>query len=100
MELEKDVHDKIMKLHKQGEKNEEKCEYEKAFNKYEEAFHMIPEDIEEYDISPLILVSIGDVSFLQGNYSDAKNYYFDAMNCTDGIANPYILFNLVVLSEI
>lgn len=94
MELEKDVHDKIMKLYKQGEKNEEKCEYEKAFNKYEKAFQMIPEDIEEYDISSLILVSMGDIRFLQGNYSDAKNYYFDAMNYTSGISNPYILFNL------
>lgn len=94
MELEKDIYDKIMKLYKQGERNEEKCEYEKAFNKYEKAFHMIPENIEEYDISSLILVSMGDIRLLQENYSDAKNYYFDAMNCTDGISNPYILFNL------
>lgn len=94
MELEKDIYDKIMKLYKQGEKNEEKCEYEKAFNKYEKAFNMIPGDVEEYDISSLILVSMGDIRFLEENYSDAKNYYFDAMNCTDGIANPYILFNL------
>lgn len=94
MDLDKNIYNEIMKLYIEAEENEEKCEYKKAFDKYEEALDLIPGDIDEYDISSLILVSMGDVMLLEGNYKQAQNYYFDAMNCDGRIANPYVLFNL------
>ncbi|NMM62973.1 hypothetical protein HBE96_09705 [Clostridium sp. P21] len=94
MDLDENIYDEIVKLCNEAEEYEERCENEKAFDKYEEALDLIPGDIEEYEISSLILVSMGDLMFIEDDHKQARNYYFDALNCVGGIGNPYILFSI------
>lgn len=94
MEFKDEISKKINKLLDDAEEDLQLCEFDKAIKKYVQALDLLEGDIEAYDISTTIYASMGDAMYLAGDYNKAKNYFYDAMNCPGGIANPYLLFRL------
>lgn len=94
MRLEEDIYNKVKGLCDEADKHILICEFGQAIEKYNKALDLFPDDIEEYEESIIIYVSIGDAYSLAGEYKKAKNYFYDALDCPGGIANPYILFRL------
>ena len=62
--------------------------------KYKEALDIIPEPKTSYETATWILVSIGDMYFKDKQYDMARDYFFEAKNCPNGVSNPYVLFRL------
>lgn len=94
MEINEEISIKIDRLLDEAEEDLELCEFDKAMEKYHQALELLEGDIEDYDISTIIYASMGDAMYLAGDYNKAQNYFYDAMDCPGGIANPYILFRL------
>ena len=65
-----------------------------AYRKYKEALDIIPEPKTSYETATWILVSIGDMYFKNKQYDMARDYFFEAKNCPNGVSNPYVLFRL------
>ena len=65
-----------------------------AYRKYKEALDIIPEPKTSYETATWIFVSIGDLYFKSGQYDMARDYFFEAKNCPNGVSNPYVLFRL------
>lgn len=94
MKVKEEISVKINKLLDEAEEDLELCEFNKAMDKYNQALGLLEGDIEDYDISTIIYASMGDAMYFAGEYNKAENYFYDAMNCPGGLANPYILFQL------
>ncbi|MHC1686052.1 MAG: hypothetical protein AB6733_24510 [Clostridiaceae bacterium] len=94
MELEEELLEQIEEICKNADKHVRICEFDEAIKKYEEALDLLPGDLEEYYEATQIYAAMGDAWCLAGEYVKAKNYFYDALNCLGGIANPYILFRL------
>ncbi len=65
-----------------------------AYRKYKEALDIIPEPKTSYETATWIFVSIGDLYFKNQQYDMARDYFFEAKNCPNGVSNPYVLFRL------
>ena len=65
-----------------------------AYRKYKEALDIIPEPKTAYETATWIFVSIGDLYFKNKQYDMARDYFFEAKNCPNGVSNPYVLFRL------
>ena len=65
-----------------------------AYRKYKEALDIIPEPKTSYETATWIFVSIGDLYFKKGQYDIARDYFFEAKSCPNGVNNPYVLFRL------
>lgn len=67
---------------------------DEAYRKYKEALDIIPEPKTAYETATWIFVSIGDLYFKTGRYDLAKEYFYEAKDCPNGVSNPYVLFRL------
>lgn len=67
---------------------------DEAYRKYKEALDIIPEPKTAYETATWIFVSIGDLYFKTGRYDLAKDYFYEAKECPNGVSNPYVLFRL------
>lgn len=67
---------------------------DEAYRKYKEALDIIPEPKTAYETATWIFVSIGDLYFKTGRYDLAKDFFYEAKECPNGVSNPYVLFRL------
>lgn len=94
MELKEDVYNRILDLCSQGDDLVEDSKYAKALGFYSKALDLIPEPKHEWEASTWIYTALGDTCYLKGDFAASKNYLFDALNCPDGLDNPFILLRL------
>ncbi|MCB2355765.1 tetratricopeptide repeat protein [Clostridium estertheticum] len=94
MKLEEEVYNKVQGLCNKAEKYVRMCEFDQAIQEYEQALNLFPQDIKVYEQATIIYAAMGDAWCSAGEYKDAKKYFYDALNCSGGIGNPYILFRL------
>lgn len=94
MELNNEVYDKIVKLCENADQLAEEDKLDQAINKYKNALNLIPLPKEEWEASTWIYTAIGDMYFIKEDFLMAKEAFYNAMNCPDGITNPLILFRL------
>ncbi|REK76863.1 tetratricopeptide repeat protein [Paenibacillus paeoniae] len=88
------VHEQIVQLCKQGNTLFEKGQTDQAIESYTAALELVPLPKHEWDTSTWIYTAIADTYFHKGNYEIAKNNLLNALNCPDGISNPFILLRL------
>ena len=94
MELDDKIYGKVTILCDEGEALLEKGLYDKALKKYKKALDLVPLPKEEWEASTWIYSAIGDTYFLKEKYKTASTYFYNALNCPDGISNPFILLRL------
>lgn len=93
-ELNEETYSKIEALSDQGNAFAEKGSYDDAIKKFMEAFELVPAPKTDWNASTWLLVSIGDMYFLKGQFSSASKYFFDSLNCSGSEANPFIYLRL------
>ena len=94
MELEDELYDSIMVKCESGDGLVEEDRYSEAKKMYLEALELIPEPRNNWEASTWVYTALGDACFFEKDFTNALNYFFDAMNCPDGIANPFILLRI------
>lgn len=93
-QLADDVHAKIADLCKLGDDFLRNGEFEEAKRKYIAALSLLPENHREWAAATWIYVAIGDVHFRMGNFEKSFRCFFNAVQCPQGLGNPYIHLRL------
>jgi len=69
-------------------------DYTKALLKYKEALYLLPMPRNQWEASAWLYTSIGDTFFGLKKFNDAKENYYNALNCPNGHGNAYIYLSL------
>lgn len=93
-ELPDEIYTKIEKWSEEGNNFFEREQFTQALGKYEAALQLVPEPKLDWEASTWLYTSIGDVHFSEEIFDKAKDSYHNALNCPDGIHNPYINLSL------
>lgn len=94
MELQDDLYERIVDLCNQGDNLVDHFEFEKAIKMYLEALNLIPEPKYNWEASTWVYTALGDTYYMNKDFESAKDFLFDAINCPDGSANPFIMLRL------
>ncbi|EGQ8107505.1 hypothetical protein CGH41_22165 [Vibrio parahaemolyticus] len=77
-----------------GDELANKRRYMEAKSKYLEALKLIPEPTFDWDRSTWIYSAIGDVNFHAGEYEKCMRSFINAVQCPNGLGNPFIHLRL------
>jgi tetratricopeptide (TPR) repeat protein len=94
MELLDGLFEEISSLCSEGDQLVDESMYDKAIDSYLKALNLLPNPKNIWEASTWINTALGDTYFIKGDYNAAKGYLLDALNCPDGIENPFILLRL------
>lgn len=94
MELEDKIYDEILSLSNDGDLLVEESKYDEAIEKYLKALELVPSPKNKWEAATWIYTALGDTCFINENYKEGKEYLYDAINCPDGLDNPFILMRL------
>ena len=94
MELPDSVYDEIERLSEKGNAFLDGGKCEAAIGEWEEALSLVPEPRSDWEAATWLYSSIGDAYFQKGDYCKAKESFFDALNCPDGVNSPFIHYML------
>lgn len=94
MELQDELHERIVSICSQGDDLVNRFEYENAIKMYLEALDLVPEPKYNWAASKWIYTALGDTCYMNRDFSASKDFLFNAINCPDGIANPFIMLRL------
>jgi len=93
-DLPDEIHIKIEKCSEEGNAYFESKQFNEALKAYETALQLIPDPKTDWEASTWLYTSIGDVYFSDEDFDKAKISYYNALNCPDGLQNPYINLSL------
>jgi len=88
--LTRKAHDAITQLSKEGDELAALGNDQAAYDKYSEAWDLVPEDKANWEASTWLLGAIGELQFRRGSFEKALNTYLRAVQCPNGLGNPYI----------
>lgn len=94
LQLPDDTHAQIVALCKQGDDYAEAGELELAKQKYIAGLRLLPENHKEWEAATWIYVAIGDIHLRLKNFDKAFKCFFNAVQCPNGLGNPYIHLRL------
>ncbi|MEZ6134462.1 MAG: tetratricopeptide repeat protein [Pirellulaceae bacterium] len=93
-ELPPSIHSRLKAICENADRLVEESELSEALALYREAWALIPENWTEWEASTWILSSVGEVYFRMGKFEEALERYSRAVQCPNGIGNPYIHLRL------
>ena len=94
LELSGSLHNRIKELSAEGDSLAESAIYEKAIEKYNEAWNLVPEPKSEWEASTWLLVAIADACFFAGYYTSGIEALQYSLICPEGENNPFIFMRL------
>lgn len=94
MELQDDLYERILSICSEGNDLVERFEYENAIKMYLEALDLVPEPKDVWEASTWIYTALGDTYYMNKDFEASKEFLFNAINCPDGIENPFIMLRL------
>ena len=94
VQLSDQVYAQITALCKVGDELVRAGEAEAGKAKYVAALRLLPENHRDWEAATWIYVAIGDVHFGMENYEKAFKCFFNAVQCPNGLGNPYIHLRL------
>ncbi|MFJ7973568.1 tol-pal system YbgF family protein [Psychrobacillus sp. NPDC096389] len=94
MELHDELYERIVSLCSQGDDLVNSFEFENAIKMYLKALDLVPEPKQNWEASTWIYTALGDTSYMNKDYDASKHFLFNAINCPDGIENPFIMLRL------
>jgi tetratricopeptide (TPR) repeat protein len=89
-ELDDDLYDEILRFCALGDGLSERGLYREAIERYNDAWHLVPEPKTRWNASTWVLAAIADSSFLGGFIDLAREVLDDAMHCPGAIGNPFL----------
>lgn len=69
-------------------------DFDKAFQSVMKALEIIPEPRTEYMESTWLFATLGDIYFLTDDFEQALTAFTDAVQCPEGLGNPFIHLRL------
>ena len=93
-ELPSRIHQEILQLCEQGNKLFAHQKFVEAKALYVEALRLLPDDHQEWEASTWIYAAIRDTHFYLNNYERAFRCFYNAVQCPDGLGNPFIHLRL------
>ena len=93
-QLPESVYAEITSLCKQGDALAGGGDFASAREKYKAALQLLPGDHHQWEAATWIYVAIGDVNFRTKDYERAFKCFFNAVQCVNGLGNPYIHLRL------
>ena len=93
-ELDEKVAAHIDLLSEQANQYIDEDDFEKAFQSTMEALKLVPEPRAEYEVSTWLYATLGDIYFLAGDFEQALLAFADAVQCPEGLGNPFIHLRL------
>ncbi|MED4402573.1 hypothetical protein ABET41_09750 [Metabacillus fastidiosus] len=94
MELQDELYEKIVSICSKGDNLVDSLKYDEAIEMYLQALDLVPEPKYIWEASTWIYTALGDTYYFKKDYNAAKGFLFDAINCPDGIDNPFIMLRL------
>jgi tetratricopeptide (TPR) repeat protein len=94
MELQDDLYNRILSICSKGDNLVEDFKYDEAIEMYLKALELIPQPKQMWEASTWIYTALGDTFYIKKDFTTSKYYLFDALNCPDGIENPFIMLRL------
>lgn len=94
MKLDNMVHKKIEELSQEGNILMENNKFDEAIEKFNAAIALVPSPKSEWEASTWLYTAIGDAFFLKKDYKNAKDSFYNALNCPKGLSNPFILLRI------
>lgn len=92
--LSDDVSERIEDLCQAGDAAADAEDYQGAIGKYREAWNLIPEPQHDWEASTWVLTAIADAYILNGDHDYALEALQHAINCPNGLGNPYVHLRL------
>ena len=93
-QLADSVYQDVMVLCKQGDKQVAEGQFEEAKDSYLDALLLLPSNHQEWETATQIYVAVGDAHLHLYNNEKAFKAYYNALQCPNGLGNPYIHFCL------
>lgn len=93
-ELPEELGEKIEKLAKQGNSAQVLEKFDIAIEKYEEALTLVPNPKTDWEASTWLYVGIADNQMNIEKFKEAKENYYNALNCPNALENGYIYLGL------
>ncbi|HEY1067084.1 MAG TPA: hypothetical protein VGE52_13265 [Pirellulales bacterium] len=85
---------KLTKLCEQGDACMVENDYAGALGHFWDAWDLLPEPQTEWEAATWILAAVGDANFQSGDYTAGRDNLSLAMQCPDGLGNPFLHLRL------
>ncbi|MET3395810.1 tetratricopeptide (TPR) repeat protein [Variovorax sp. 1140] len=93
-QLPDDVFKELTLLCKEGDALVATSDFEAARGRFVAALRLLPEDHRQWEAATWIYVAIGDTHFRTKNFDKALKCFLNAVQCPQGLGNPYIHLRL------
>jgi len=93
-ELPETLHEQIKSLCSKGDALVEEKEFRKAFERFDQAYKLIPEPKQNWEVATWVLAALGDAAFLSGHFTSGQKALSFAMHCPGAIGNPFLHLRL------
>jgi len=93
-ELPDDLYQQILSFCEEGNLLSDNGKFEEAYNKFNEAFALIPFPREKWETSSWVLGAAGDMAFLLKSFTKAKELFGAAALCEGGAESTFIHLRL------
>ncbi len=92
--LSDEIYAEVVRLSKLGDELADSGDLVLAKENYESALELLPGDHCDWEASTWLFVSIGDVQLRLNNLEEAFTCFINAVQCPNGLGNPYIHLRL------
>jgi tetratricopeptide (TPR) repeat protein len=93
-ELDGEFHARIVRLGEEGDELAKVGKDPEALDKYYEAWELVPDPKQDWECSTWILSSMGELYLKHKKYDKAQHAFQSAVQCPDGLGNPYLHLRL------
>ncbi len=94
IELPALIHTQIVALCSQGDELVERGDFDAAKQQYIAALRLLPSNPVDWEAATWIYVAIGDIHFRTNHFDKAFKCFYNAVQCPNGLGNPYIHLRL------
>jgi tetratricopeptide (TPR) repeat protein len=92
--IDQATYERIVALYEEGEKLIHSGQIPEAFQKYVEAWYLIPDPRQLWEISTPLISAIADCCFMAGEYAEVLEALEFGMHCPGATENPFLHLRL------
>ena len=93
-QLQDDAYEKITALCQYGDQLIKAGDHAEGRKQYLDALRLLPADHANWNAATWIYVAIGDSHFLEGSFEKSWRCFVNAVQCPEGLGNPFIHLRL------
>lgn len=94
LEIPDEDYARIEKLSEEGNNLVDRNEFAMALQKFKKALELVPSPKNKWEASLWLYASIGDMYLFMEDFEQAKDSFFNALNCPDGQESAFVHLRL------